>query len=162
MMFRRDVLSLIMARELDIKICADEYLANFAHAIGGTAIIRKVLGMYRRHGANNFSNNAVLGGFVPLTRRTTKAGADPKKAIAECLAHDAERLCDVLGERQFANIVMRFCPVGRGWEILRRNNVGRGCAVHQTVRRLTRAVGNLFREVRRQVSWLLYRQPTYW
>ena len=62
------MLSLIMAQEIEMRISADDFLANFAHAIGGTAVIDRVLGSYRRHGANNFADNLVLGGFVPLMR----------------------------------------------------------------------------------------------
>ncbi len=162
MMFRRDVLALIMIPAFEMRICADEYLANFAHAIGGTAIIRKALGMYRRHGGNNFSNNAVLGGFVPLTRRSAATGPDPKASIAECLEQESAAFCDALGERQFANIVMRFCSIAQARAILRRNGVAPGLVAGQVARRYVRAVGSVFGNLRRELSWLLHRRPTYW
>ncbi len=162
MMFRRDVLDLIMSADFDMRICADEYLANFAHAIGGTAVIRKVLGMYRRHGGNNFSNNAVLGGFVPLARRSIAGGPDPKAAIAECLEKDSEVFAEALGERQFASLVMRFCSIGRGAALLRKNKVAGGKIAGQIVRRHVRAMQSTVSGLRRELSWLFHRQPTYW
>lgn len=162
MMFRRDVLDLIMGRDFEMRICADEYLANFAHAIGGTAVIRKVLGMYRRHGSNNFSNNAVLGGFVPLARRSVAAGPDPKASIAECLEGNSEMFAEALGERQFASIVMRFCSVARGSALLRNNNVPGNKIAGQIIRRQVRSTLSALSGVRREVSWLFHRQPTYW
>lgn len=162
MMFRRDVLALIMTPAFEMRICADEYLANFAHAIGGTAVIRKVLGMYRRHGGNNFSNNAVLGGFVPLTRRSVASGPDPKASIADCLEQESALFCDALGERQFANVVMRFCSIERGRAILRRSNVAGGLVAGQVARRRVRSVQSALGNMRRELSWLLHRRPTYW
>ena len=62
-MFRRDVLDLIMSPECcRIRICADNYLFHFAHALGGTLIVSAVCGAYRRHGRNAFSRNPIIGG----------------------------------------------------------------------------------------------------
>lgn len=61
MMFRRGVLDLALTdRVRDIRICADFYLAQFCHRIGGSLLIDSVQGGYRVHGANNFAAGAVI------------------------------------------------------------------------------------------------------
>lgn len=63
-MFRRDVLDMIMSEECRcFRVCADNYLFHFAHALGGTLLIPTVHGCYRRHGTNGFSKNPIIGGF---------------------------------------------------------------------------------------------------
>ncbi len=62
MMYRTDVLRLVLdGQEENFRICADYYVAHFAHLIGGSLLIPAILGCYRRHGGNNFGSNPVLG-----------------------------------------------------------------------------------------------------
>ncbi len=162
MMFRRDVLALVMARDIEMRISADDFLANFAHAIGGTAIIDRVLGSYRRHGANNFADNLVLGGFAPLMRDKRTAQHSPRSHIAICLEEDAARFREVLGERLFAVIVMRFCGVWRGLRILRANEVRRDYRLGQFWRNVFMRFVLWGQGYRRDLSWVTFRRPTYW
>src|SRR5581483_11376468 len=104
------------------------------HAIGGTAIIDRVLGSYRRHGANNFSDNLVLGGFAPLMRDKRTKQHTPRSHIGACLAADAAKFREVLGERLFAVIVMRFLGVRKGLGILRAHRVRRDYILGQVWR----------------------------
>lgn len=162
MMFRRDVLALIMAEDIEMRISADDFLANFAHAIGGTAVIDRVLGSYRRHGANNFSDNLVLGGFAPLMRdRRTKQHA-PRAHIGACLARDPARFREVLGERLFAVVVMRFCGAWRGMRILRAHSVRRDYRLGQFWRSAVMRVAAWAQGYRRDFCWITFRRPTYW
>jgi len=162
MMFRRDVLALIMAREIEMRISADDFLANFAHAIGGTAIIDRVLGSYRRHGANNFADNLVLGGFAPLMRDRRTAQHTPRSHISICLEEDAARFREVLGERLFAVIVMRFCGVWKGLRILRRHRVRRDYILGQFWRNVFMRLSHWAQGYRRDFCWITFRRPTYW
>ena len=67
MMFRRAIIDMIVpARAGDLSTCADAYLCYTAHTIGGSIIIRSAHGCYRRHGANNFSSNPIVGVRVPI------------------------------------------------------------------------------------------------
>lgn len=62
-MFRRDVLDMIMSEECRcLRVCADNYLFHFSHALGGTLVIPTAHGCYRRHDSNAFSNNPIIGG----------------------------------------------------------------------------------------------------
>lgn len=162
MMFRRDVLALIMARDIAMRISADDFLANFAHAIGGTAVVDRVLGSYRRHGANNFADNLVLGGFAPLMRDKRTAEHTPRSHIAVCLEHDAARYREVLGERLFAVVVMRFCGIGKGVRILRRHRVRRDYILGQFWRNVFMRIAVWAQGYRRDFCWITFRRPTYW
>jgi glycosyltransferase involved in cell wall biosynthesis len=162
MMFRRDVLALVMAEEIEMRISADDFLANFAHAIGGTAVIDRVLGSYRRHGANNFADNLVLGGFVPLMRDRRTQQHTPRSHIGACLARDPARFREVLGERLFAVIVMRFCGVRKGFRILRAHKVRRDYVLGQFWRNLVMRIVLWAQGYRRDFCWITFRRPTYW
>lgn len=63
LMFRRDVIDLIVPEETEsTRICADYYVAMFAHSIGGTICIPSSLSYYRMHRQNNFARHPLLGG----------------------------------------------------------------------------------------------------
>ena len=66
MMFRRTVLDYVLSDAGDtFKKCADNYVCHFADLLGGSILIPSVLGCYRRHQRNTFSNNPLIGGRLP-------------------------------------------------------------------------------------------------
>lgn len=63
LVFRRSVLDLIMPAPDDcggFRICADAYLARFAHLLSNSLILLEPLGCYRQHSANNFSGPSFM------------------------------------------------------------------------------------------------------
>jgi len=63
LVFRRSVLDLIMPPPEDcgsFRICADAYLARFAHFLSNTLILLEPLGSYRQHASNNFSGPSFM------------------------------------------------------------------------------------------------------
>lgn len=63
LVFRRSVLDLIMPEPEDcggFRICADAYLARFAHLLSNSLILLESLGCYRQHSANNFSGPSFM------------------------------------------------------------------------------------------------------
>jgi glycosyltransferase involved in cell wall biosynthesis len=63
LVFRRSVLDLIMPPPGgcgSFRICADSYLARFAHLLSNTLILLESLGCYRQHSANNFSGPSFM------------------------------------------------------------------------------------------------------
>ena len=63
LVFRRSVLDLIMPEPEDcgsFRICADSYLARFAHFLSNTLVLLEPLGCYRQHPANNFSGPSFM------------------------------------------------------------------------------------------------------
>lgn len=66
MVFRRTVLNYVLSNANDaFKKCADNYVCHFANLLGGSILIPHVLGCYRRHQRNTFSNNPLIGGRLP-------------------------------------------------------------------------------------------------
>ena len=66
MMFRRAVLNYVLADTGEaFRKCADNYVAHFCNLLGGSILIPTVLGCYRRHQHNTFSNNPLIGGHLP-------------------------------------------------------------------------------------------------
>jgi glycosyltransferase involved in cell wall biosynthesis len=126
MMFRRDAVSLVLSENLSgFSICADAYLAQFCHALGGTVMIERPLGAYRRHGANNYATNLVIGGFSPLSGRRDH-DENPRPLIAAQISARQDELRRALGVRRFVALVEKFCPLPQAWAILRdrKNPVG--------------------------------------
>lgn len=62
-MFRRSTLEIFANYETpqNWKICPDKFLLNFAHLLGGSAIVYAPLVGYRRHGKNAGASNEVCG-----------------------------------------------------------------------------------------------------
>lgn len=61
-MFRRVVLEIVLIEAVrDVRICADYFLLHYAHLVGGTLLIGRPCGCYRRHGANGFATSALIG-----------------------------------------------------------------------------------------------------
>ena len=66
MMFRRPVLNYVLSDSDDaFRRCADNYVCHFSNLLGGSILIPMVLGCYRRHLNNAFSNNPLIGGRLP-------------------------------------------------------------------------------------------------
>lgn len=110
MMFRRSVLEIIIPDNYeDFRVCADNYICHFANLIGGSLLIPKVLGAYRRHGKNYFSINPVVGGRLP----TGDMSNHPKHHIvrSSILAHilkNYNRFLPVLGDNNFFITLLRL------------------------------------------------------
>lgn len=65
-MFRRGLLEIMLTEAVrEIRICGDFYLLHFGHLIGGTLLLRRALGAYRRHGSNNFATSGLIGTGAP-------------------------------------------------------------------------------------------------
>lgn len=61
-MLRRGALVPILTHGIrHIRISADFYLLHMCHMLGGTILIQKSLGAYRRHGGNSFALDQVVG-----------------------------------------------------------------------------------------------------
>lgn len=66
MMFRRPVLNYVLSRaDGAFRKCADNYICHFCNLLGGSILIPRVLGCYRRHQKNLFSSNPLIGGRLP-------------------------------------------------------------------------------------------------
>jgi glycosyltransferase involved in cell wall biosynthesis len=111
MMFRRDVLSLVLTDKLEgFRICADAYLVHFSHAIGGTLLIEMPLGAYRRHGGNYFADNLVIGGLSPLNAQR-KQEDDPRQLVATQIDARGQDFYHALGPRRFVALIEKFCSL---------------------------------------------------
>lgn len=113
-MFRRDVLAVILSTESRrLRICADRYLFNFSHAIGGSLIIRTVHGCYRRHGMNGFSRNPIVGGESFLGDNRKDPASLANALIFQHVLQHYERFCQLLGRDSTIWLLRHFGPPGR-------------------------------------------------
>jgi len=117
MMFRRDAAALVLeGGPSAFRICADAYLAQFCHALGGTLMIELPLGAYRRHGANNYATNAVIGAYSPLS--SGRHEDNPRPLIAAHIRAHQREICRAVGARRFVALVEKFCPLPQALAIL--------------------------------------------
>lgn len=109
MMFRRAVLELILPDVLEpFKRCADNYVCHFANMVGGSVLMPELLGCYRRHGANYFSTNRIVGGQLPTgDMRTHPAHVDVRRTIVRHLLEHSDRFLGVMGGGGYLGLLRR-------------------------------------------------------
>jgi glycosyltransferase involved in cell wall biosynthesis len=112
-MFRRAVLGMVMSPESRcLRICADRYLFNFSHALGGSLIIRTVHGCYRRHASNAFSDNPVVGGESFLGDNRKDPSNEANALIFQHVLGHRDRFCRLVGRDSTVWLLRHFGPVG--------------------------------------------------
>lgn len=118
MMFRRTVLDFVLSDADDaFRKCADNYVCHFADLLGGSILIPSVLGCYRRHQRNAFSNNPLVGGRLP----TGDMSHHPAHELI--LHHIRRRLFDrhrqfiaLLGLNGFFYLLAKVTPLAQLWK----------------------------------------------
>lgn len=82
-MFRKSALDLFLEYDTpeNWKICPDKFLLNFAHLIGGSAIVYAPLVGYRRHCTNAGESNTVCGCKRFHNNKATKLNIENNKKI---------------------------------------------------------------------------------
>lgn len=82
-MFRKSTLDLFMEYDTpqNWKICPDKFLLNFAHLIGGSAVVYAPLVGYRRHLRNAGDSRQVCGNKRYHSEETTKLNIENNKKI---------------------------------------------------------------------------------
>ena len=110
MMFRRTTLALVFPDDsTPFRICADNYLCHFANTIGGSILIPERYGCYRRHGANLFSRNRIVGGQHPTGDvRRHPSHESVRAGILGRLLEQAERFIALLGGWNYLRVVARI------------------------------------------------------
>lgn len=109
MMFRRAVLDYVFWENTEeFPKCADNYLCHFANLIGGSILIPRILGCYRRHQHNNFSKNPLVGGRLPTGDMRHHPSHDlVASAIAARLLQARERFIALLGMAGFLSALAK-------------------------------------------------------
>ena len=84
-MFRKSTLDLFMDYKTPQKwmVCPDKFLLNFAHLIGGSAVVYAPLVGYRRHSANAGCSNQVCGCKRYNNDKTTKLNIEINSKIRQ-------------------------------------------------------------------------------
>lgn len=126
-MFRRGVLEIALTERVrDIRICADFYLLHFCHMIAGSLLLPSVSGCYRRHGANNFAMNPIVGsGGRPGMIRAGVSYAEIWERIRAETVCQFDRLADLLGTPRALQILAELSRPGAVLSLYR-DTGGRG------------------------------------
>jgi len=121
MMFRRPVLSYVFSGSDDsFKKCADNYVCHFANLLGGSILIPDVLGCYRRHQNNTFSNNPLIGGRLPTgDMRYHPAHRLVLQHISRRMFECNQQFISLLGVRGFLDVLAKVTPFTRFWRNVR-------------------------------------------
>src|SRR5262245_1581752 len=107
-MFRRDLLDAIIPETTeDHRICADFYLATYAHLIAGTITIWSQHSCYRLHKKNNHGKNGVFGG--PYSPGLLAPGARGRldREISRHVIRNVDRLAPVIGMNRCIQLILR-------------------------------------------------------
>lgn len=114
-MFRRGILEAIFNPEIRwIRICADYYLFQFAHLLGGSLLIPTPHGCYRRHGNNNFAIDSSTGRCTGAgISATAPPNASLNRAMADTLYREMDKFIALIGATQVMFIIARLFPLAR-------------------------------------------------
>jgi len=113
LMFRRAVLDAIRPRNVaDFPICADLYLARFAHLVGGSILTNEVHGYYRIHGSNSYSKKAIYGDNTKFDSGPPSVGAATRMTMLHKLCED-KLLRSILPDAHRAETALRLAKRGR-------------------------------------------------
>jgi glycosyltransferase involved in cell wall biosynthesis len=118
MMFRRPVLDYVLsASDHAFRKCADNYVCHFSNLLGGSVLIPSVLGCYRRHQKNTFSNNPLIGGRLPTgDMRNHPAHRLVLYHINERLFECNQQFISLLGVGGFLDALVKVTPFIRLWQ----------------------------------------------
>ena len=117
MMFRRAVLGYVFAdADEPFRKCADNYVAHFCNLLGGSILMPTVLGCYRRHQRNTFSNNPLIGGRLPTgDMRHHPAHKLVLRSIRARLLECREQFISLLGRSGFLHALCKVAPLADLW-----------------------------------------------
>jgi glycosyltransferase involved in cell wall biosynthesis len=121
MMFRRTVLDYVLGSADDaFRKCADNYVCHFADLLGGSILIPSVLGCYRRHQRNIFSNNPLIGGRLPTgDMRHHPAHDSMLHHIRSRLFERNQQFVALLGLEGFFHLLAKVTPLAQLWRTRR-------------------------------------------
>jgi glycosyltransferase involved in cell wall biosynthesis len=117
MMFRRPVLDYVLSdSDNAFRKCADNYICHFSNLLGGSILIPSVLGCYRRHQNNTFSNNPLIGGRLPTgDMRNHPAHRLVLHHISERLFARNQQFIALLGIGGFFDALVKVTPFTCVW-----------------------------------------------
>lgn len=121
MVFRRSTLDLIMPDPgVTFRICADYYLAHFCQQVGNSILIPGIYGCYRRHGANNFSANPLLGAINAMGDFASHPPhKDYREAMALHIVNHYDRFKPIFGHMGILIMLFRILPYKEMKDVLR-------------------------------------------
>lgn len=119
MMFRRAVLGYVFAdTDEEFRKCADNYVAHFCNLLGGSILMPTVLGCYRRHQRNTFSNNPLIGGRLPTgDMRHHPAHKLVLRSIRSHILECREQFISLLGQSGFLHTLCKVVPLADLWRV---------------------------------------------
>ena len=117
MMFRRPVFNYVLSNSDNaFRKCADNYVCHFSNLLGGSILIPRVLGCYRRHLNNAFSNNPLIGGRLPTgDMRNHPTHHLVLHHISERLFECNQQFISLLGVGGFFDALAKVTPFTRLW-----------------------------------------------
>lgn len=127
MMFRRATLQLVLPDVTEpFRVCADNFICHFANLVGGSILVPERLGCYRRHGANSFSKNRIVGGQHPTgDMREHPHHESIRRAVVEHLLDYSERFIAVLAGWWFLVLLARVVTFGEALRLVTGGDWGR-------------------------------------
>jgi glycosyltransferase involved in cell wall biosynthesis len=92
LMFRRSVMEIVLPENIDIgALGGDTYFAFACQAVGGSILIDKHVALYRRHGANGFSNASVYGAGTIALRSSSSSWEEVAKNLRAHVQSNLDR-----------------------------------------------------------------------
>jgi hypothetical protein len=112
------------------RCCAGNLVINFAHIIGGSCLMYTPLSLYRRHSANGFSSNYVIGNkqyFSPQTGHKITFGRENIICdLLETIQEGKEQFFEIMRQEGIDKIVHTLFRHSKREEIFKHKNLLEG------------------------------------
>ena len=122
MVFRRSLIDLMRPENSnEIRICADDYWAHAAHALGGTVRLERALACYRIHGSNSWAKNIFIGESAELGRVDEQTQRRIRLALVKQFCAKAELLEAHVPRQELAIILIKLLGAWEARKLCVRN-----------------------------------------
>jgi hypothetical protein len=112
LMFRRSVVEILLPDSIEIGAYGgDTYFAFASQAIGGSILIDKHVALYRRHGANGYSDMGVYGAATMAVRSSSSSWEEVAKNLRAHVQSNSSRLLDQIRSDHIERLLAHTAPL---------------------------------------------------
>jgi hypothetical protein len=111
-MFRRSVVEILLPDSIEIGVYGgDTYFALASQAIGGSILIDKHVALYRRHGANGYSDMGVYGAATMAVRSSSSSWEEVAKNLRAHVQSNSSRFLDQIRSDHIERLLAHTAPL---------------------------------------------------
>jgi glycosyltransferase involved in cell wall biosynthesis len=121
LMFRRSVMELLLPDSIEIGVLGgDTYFAWASHVVGGSILVDHHVALYRRHGANGYSDMGVYGAGAMAVRSSSSSWEEVEKNLRAHVQSNSDRFRNQIHSDYIERLLAKKVSKSRATEHERR------------------------------------------